>query len=104
MVTSKNLNQAAMLVAIGAKVIDIRDGYPAWEFVLQVNPWLIWYEKHVGIIPYRRYVGSRVLLKEMFYRKYGKNTEFRGKKDGFVFNDVVRVIPFTKRERRHLGL
>jgi hypothetical protein len=104
MVISRNLNQAAMLYCLGAKIIDIRDGTPSWDFILQVNPLQLWYEKHIGWINYRYYARKRVQLKEQFYVKHGRSKYFRGKSDGFIFNDVVRVKPFTERERIHLKL
>lgn len=104
MIYTKNLNQAAMLVMLGGELVKLYDTSPSCGFAIDVKPWQVWYEKHIGIVPYRWFCKSRVELKEKAYRHSGKNPDFAGKKDGFLFNDVVRIIPFSERERKRLGL
>ncbi len=103
-IETKNLNQAAMLVALGAKVIRLFDTSPRCGFVIEANKWQIFYEKHIGIIPYRYFCRHRTTLKMKAYAHSGRSSVFSGKKDGFIFSDVVKIRPFSSKEIKNLKL
>lgn len=93
MVETTNLNQAALLLTIGAKLVHIYPNQPTWRFVFEVKLWQRWYEKHIGIVSYKKFCKSRGYLKSRAYR----GTPFRGKDDSFMFNDLVRVVKWHDR-------
>lgn len=106
-VITTNLNQAAFFVALGAKLLHIeRRPHSQWDFELQVSWWMMWYEKHLGWLPYQRYLKTRTRLKRQFYDQYGLyvTSPFRGEREGNVFHDVIHVRDFTKNEQQHLKL
>lgn len=103
-IVTKNLNQAAALHALGAEIVEIEDGHPQWTFKMKARFWMIWYEKYIGWMPYRRFTTSRSILKEEFFKRHSKNTNFRGKDDGKFFHDVIRVGSFNQAELRHFKI
>jgi hypothetical protein len=98
-VNTRNINQAAFLTTIGGKLLEIRDSYPNNIFVVEAHPLSLWWEKHFGLIPYRKYCNQRIRLKERGRRMAKLPEHFVGKDEGFNFADIARVRPFTKKEQ-----
>lgn len=81
----------------------MEDGYPNVDFFLCVKQWMFLYEK-AGIINYRKFCNARIRLK-IAARKHSKRPEeFRGREDGFRFDEVARVRSFTKQELTSLHI
>ena len=97
MIESSNLNQAAVFLTLGAKLLRVDSSQQDWKFIFKVNKWQVWYEKNVGWVPYRKYVGCRVTLKKRVYAQEGRDIKFRGQDQGFWFNDVVRIKRWDKK-------
>lgn len=95
-VKTRNLNQASFLTAWGAELIEVTDRYPNNLFVISAHPLLLWYERHWGWIPYRKYCNQRVRLKERGRRLANLPKHFTGKSEGFNFLDVAHVKPAKK--------
>jgi hypothetical protein len=88
---TKNLNQAAYLTALGGELVEIQDEYPNNTFVVRTNRLVAWWEKHVGLIPYRKYCNQRIRLKERARKQAGLPAHFTGKSEGFQFQDIATV-------------
>jgi hypothetical protein len=91
LVKSRNINQIAYLTALGAKLIDVEGAYPNNTFVVDSNRFLLFLEKHVGLIPYRKYCNQRIRLKERGRKLAKLPKKFVGKEEGFKFGDIARV-------------
>ena len=89
---TKNLNQAAFLTALGGELLEIQDDYPNNNFVVKSNPFVLWWEKHFGWIPYRKYCNQRIRLKERARKQSGLPAHFTGKSEGFQFQDIATVV------------
>lgn len=97
-VKTRNINQAAFLTALGGTLIDVQDNYPTNTFVVEAHPLMLWYERHIGLVPYRKYCNQRIRLKERGRRLANLPANFTGKHEGFNFAEIAIVKPFTKRE------
>lgn len=103
-IKTRNINQAALLTTLGGELLDVQDKYPNNLFTVSANKLLLWYEKNIGLVPYRRYCNQRIRLKERGRTQAGLPKHFTGKKEGFEFQDIAMVKPWSKREREKYGL
>lgn len=89
---TKNLNQASFLTALGGELLDIEDTYPNNYFVVRSSPFILWWEKHIGLVPYRKYCNQRTRLKERARKQSGLPAHFTGRSEGFNFADIAIVV------------
>jgi hypothetical protein len=92
-VYTQNINQASFLTAFGCKLKEIKDKYPANTFVVEAPQWLLWYQKHIGWVSYRKFCNQRVRLKERGRTQAGLPKHFTGQAEGFTFKDLVKITP-----------
>lgn len=97
-VKSRNINQIAYLTALGAKLIDVEGTYPNNTFVIEANRALLFLEKHIGLIPYRKYCNQRIRLKERGRKLAHLPAKFTGREEGFKFGDIARVKKWKHKE------
>lgn len=97
-IRTKNLNIAAALTTFGAKLVEIEDTYPNNIFVVETNPFHRFLERHIGMIPYRRFCKERTRIKIESRKKAGLPARFTGKDEGFNFGDSAMVRKYSKKE------
>lgn len=90
-IKTRNLNQVSYLTTLGATLLEIEDKYPNNTFSVEANRFQLFMERHIGLIPYRKYCNQRVRLKERARKASGLPARFTGRDEGFRFADVVRV-------------
>lgn len=103
-IITRNINQAAFLTALGGSLLEIRDAYPNNAFVVEATPLLLWWEKHFGFVPYRKYCNQRIRLKERGRTMAGLPKHFMGKVEGNKFGDIARVRSYTKKEKEKYSI
>ncbi len=87
---TQNINQASFLTAFGSKLIEVGGKYPNNIFVIEANRLVLWYEKHWGWVPYRKYCNQRIRLKERGRKLAGLPMHFTGKKEGTKFGKLEK--------------
>lgn len=86
------IDQAAFLRYWGAKLIKAEGKYLDNTFVLEANRLLLWYEKHIGWIPYKQFCGQRKELKQITRQRDGLPAHFTAKRrKGFTLQDLAYV-------------
>ena len=86
------LDQAAFFKFWGAKVITIDGKFLDNTFVLSTNRLVMWYEKHIGWVPYKHFCQERKNLKYMTRKRDGLPAHFTGhRKSGFRLEDVAYI-------------
>ena len=90
-IKTTELNRAAFLRYWGAKLISIDGKFLDNVFVLSTNRLLLWYEKHIGLVPYRQFCGQRKELKQIARQRDGLPAHYTSKKRGFKLEDVAYV-------------
>lgn len=98
LVHTRNINQASLLTCLGGELIGVEGHYPNNVFIVKAHPLLLWYEKHIGLIPYRKYCNQRIRLKERGRKLAHLPKRFTGQSEGFRFEDIAHVRPFAKAE------
>ena len=84
------LNRAAFYKACGAKLTKVDGYWPQSTFTLEVPRWILFYEKYIGWVKYRKYCTAREALKE----KSKEHTKFlldSNNKTGFNFLDIAKA-------------
>lgn len=98
-IRTDNINRAAFFTSFGAELVEMVGKYPTHIFVLKVPFWLGLYEKHVGLVDYKKYANQRIRLKRRGRRQSGLPESFTGSNKGFPMGDMAMVREFTKKEK-----
>jgi hypothetical protein len=104
LVKTRNINQAAFLTALGAKLVEVGDIYPNNTFVMETHPFVLWYEKHVGFVPYKKYCNQRIRLKQRGRKLANLPENFTGKSEGFNFAEIAMVKPWSDKEKKRYNI
>jgi hypothetical protein len=88
-IRTRNINQAAFCTTFGANLLAVEGDYPNNTFVVSVSPFVLWYEKYFGWLPYRKYSNQRVRLKDRGRSQAGLPKRYCGRIEGFTFADLA---------------
>ena len=77
---------------MGAKIVRVEGRNPDNIFIIDISEWILFYEKHIGLVKYRKYAAERAKLKEMCRRRQGLPAHYTtNKKVKFRFKDIVKI-------------
>ena len=88
-ITTQNINRAAFYTTCGAKYISVEGRPPHSNFTLEVSKWILYYEKFIGIVPYRKYVNQRKRLKRISRKAAGLPVHYSSRKKVHSLNKIL---------------
>lgn len=89
-IKTRSLDRAAFFMTFGAVLVAIHDNYPNNVFEVRSHPFLLWYEKVGGWVPYNAFCNQRKKIKRKSRKKAGLPEYFTGHKEtGFKIGDML---------------
>ena len=86
------MDRAAFFMALGGQLTRVDGKYPDCRFQITTHRFVVWYEKHIGWVPYRVFCEKRRDIKRKTRKMAGLPEHFTGDNNGkFTFEDIAIV-------------
>ncbi len=95
----KDIDRAAFFMTIGGKYDSLKEKYPENVFVVYIRPWMLFWEKFHGYVPYRKFCHNRHVLKRAGRLAAGLPAHFTGQPPRHLLKDIATFRRFTKTEQ-----
>ena len=90
--TTPHLDDAALYLTLGGKLIRLDGKYPDNQFTIELKGWRKWYADKIGWVPYLRFCNARRYLKRKGRKAAGLPARFTGdSRSHFTLTDLAIV-------------